>query len=55
MAIVMNLLPQALFTITGEKPEEKMSIFLKVRAIFVCVLVPKTKIINLFYSKLRKT
>lgn len=30
MAIVMNLLPQALFTITGEKPEEKMSTFLKI-------------------------
>lgn len=43
MAIVMNLLPQALFTITGEKPEEKMSIFLKVTFIF-CVLVSKTKV-----------
>ena len=50
MAIVMNLLPQALFTITGEKPEEKMSIFLKVTFIF-CVLVSKTKITHLFYCR----
>jgi len=30
MAVVINLLPQALFTITGEKVEEKMKIFLKI-------------------------
>ena len=46
MAIAMNLLPQALFTITGENVDEKMKVFLQVNILFKYNSRQHTRYIN---------